>query len=128
MFRTTLLAAALVIASAGATTAPAIAQPATLNAVLHFSGNRCPDDSLCLYKDGNFTGGGVGLQRGNELPALNNVRMNDMLSSWSNDSGVTCYWYEHENFKGASHDMKNGYRVNLPDNENDTASSVRCDR
>lgn len=52
--------------------------------------------------------------------------MNDQLTSWSNDSGVTCYWYQHANYRGASHEMRNGYRINLPGNENDTASSIRC--
>ncbi|GHE50342.1 hypothetical protein GCM10018785_20040 [Streptomyces longispororuber] len=125
MFRTALLAAALMTVGLGA--GPATAEPSKgPSAITHFSGSNCPSRSLCIYKDGNFRGGGVAFERGDELWSLHNVRMNDQMTSWSNDSGVTCYWFEHEHFRGASHDMRNGFRVNLPGNENDTASSIRC--
>ncbi|MVO88815.1 hypothetical protein GPA10_29670 [Streptomyces sp. p1417] len=125
MFRTALLAATLM--TVGLSAGPAAAEPSSgPTTVRHFSGSNCPSNSLCIYKDGNFRGGGVAFERGDDRWSLHNVRMNDQMSSWSNDSGVTCYWFEHEHFRGASHDMRNGFRVNLPGNENDTASSIRC--
>ncbi|MFH8993218.1 peptidase inhibitor family I36 protein [Streptomyces sp. NPDC017940] len=125
MFRTGLIAATLMTASL--TAVPASAEPAyDPSAIYHFSGRQCPDNSLCIYKDIEFNGGGVSFERGDSLPNLNNVRMNDMMSSWSNDSGVTCYWYPHADYQGTAHDMRNRFRVNLPGNENDTASSIRC--
>jgi hypothetical protein len=123
MFRTALLAAAVMV---GLTAAPAMAEPDVHALARHFSGSKCPADSLCLYKDRDFKGGGVAFKTGAYLPSLNNVQFNDQMSSWSNDSGGTCYWYSDDDGKGAAHDMKNGYRVNVLSSENDTASSVRC--
>ncbi|MGV9315353.1 peptidase inhibitor family I36 protein [Streptomyces sp. NPDC003691] len=115
--------------SATASTSPAVSGPVTAAAAaapVHFSGANCPSNSLCLYRDVNFTGGGIAIRPGDAIGFLGDYGFNDQLSSWSNDSGGTCYWWVDANRNGAIHDMRNGYRVNLPGNENDTASSVLC--
>lgn len=124
MFRTALLGA--VIVTVGLTIAPAVAEPSVRPSATFFSGSNCPANRLCLYRDSDFKGGGIAFKAGEYLWSLNNVRFNDQMSSWSNDSGVTCHWFSDESAKGASHDMKNGYRVNVLSGENDTASSIRC--
>ncbi|TYB40130.1 peptidase inhibitor family I36 protein [Actinomadura chibensis] len=127
---TTALASVLAVpASAAVFAVPASA--AAHPEATTFTGSNCPANSLCMYRDFNYRGGGVALTRGKGArdfrhPDLN---FNDQMSSWSNDSGVLCYWYEHDDYRsepGQDHPMKNGYRVNLTSSENDTASSARC--
>ncbi|MFJ9646196.1 peptidase inhibitor family I36 protein [Streptomyces sp. NPDC004244] len=107
--------------------APAAAEPAAARAsVSAFDGSNCPSHSLCLYRDVNFGGGGIALQAGDHLPWLGAYGFNDTMSSWSNDTGTTCFWWTDAYSGGEGHDMKNRYRVNVLPSENDTASSVRC--
>ncbi|MFF3557303.1 peptidase inhibitor family I36 protein [Streptomyces tsukubensis] len=112
--------------SATATTAPAKTPSPAAAAPVHFSGSNCPSNSLCLYRDSNFNGGGIALKRGDGIGYLGDYGFNDQMSSWSNDSGTTCYWWVDAYKGGAIHDMRNGYRVNVLASENDTASSVQC--
>ncbi|MEU2389556.1 peptidase inhibitor family I36 protein [Streptomyces sp. NPDC007369] len=121
---------ATVTAACLAAAVPAAAEPASspaaAAAVSTFEGSNCPADSLCLYRDYNFTGGGIALRAGDHLPWLGAYGFNDHMSSWSNDSGTVCYWWTDAYSGGEGHDMKNGYRVNVLPQENDMASSVRC--
>ncbi|MFJ3788467.1 peptidase inhibitor family I36 protein [Kitasatospora sp. NPDC090091] len=127
-FRTTALAVgAAALLTAGLAAAPATATtPRSATAVRQFDGGNCPAQSLCLYRDYNYTGGGIALQAGDEIPWLGDYGFNDRMSSWSNDTGVTCYWYTDAYFSGDEHDMKNRYRVNVLPSENDMASAVTC--
>lgn len=121
--------AAVILLSCGLTTAPAGAAgsaPSTTTSVTTFSGSNCPSNSLCLYRDYNYSGGGIALRAGDSLPWLGDQGFNDRMSAWSNDTGVTCVWTEDSYGSGLTHDMYNGYRVNVLDRENDTASAVYC--
>ncbi|MFI1829123.1 peptidase inhibitor family I36 protein [Streptomyces sp. NPDC020412] len=127
-----LLAAAAAL-TAGLAATPSAATPSASSAneraaaaVTHFSGSNCPSRSLCLYRDYNFTGGGVAIKAGDYVGFLGDYGFNDQMSSWSNDTGVTCWWWTHAYRGGDSHIMYNGYRVNVLASENDTASSVQC--
>ncbi|MEV7289898.1 peptidase inhibitor family I36 protein [Streptomyces sp. NPDC093252] len=122
MLRSALLTASLALAALATGTAPAHAAPVTT-----FSGSDCPAGRLCLFRDYDFSGGGIALSSRTELYSLANYGFNDQLSSWSNNSGVTCMWWNNGLDSGGGHEMRNGYRVNLLPSENDTASSVRCD-
>ncbi|ANW22356.1 peptidase inhibitor family I36 protein [Streptomyces clavuligerus] len=124
MRRLTVLAAALSIATP---IAPAAAAPDPApRAIVSFPGSDCPTQSLCLYRDANYTGGGIALQGGNSISNLGDYGFNDVMSSWSNDTFRYCMWFPHIGMTGEGHRMNNTYRINLPANENDTASSVRC--
>ncbi|UQS22910.1 peptidase inhibitor family I36 protein [Amycolatopsis thermalba] len=102
--------------------------PATAAAqgVSPFDGRDCPRGSLCLYRDHGFTGGGLALQPGDRVGDLGTHDLADVVSSWTNDSGVTCTWYESPDFYGRAHEMLDGFRVELPAPEDDTPSSVAC--
>ncbi|WP_406500260.1 helix-turn-helix domain-containing protein [Streptomyces sp. NBC_00846] len=84
---------------------------------------------LCLYTKDTWEGGGIALAPGGEIDSLREYGLDNQISSWSNAvSGVTCYWYPDDNFKGKEHDMS-GDGVNLEDHpgEDNSLSSVRCD-
>ncbi|MEU0515117.1 peptidase inhibitor family I36 protein [Amycolatopsis sp. NPDC006125] len=102
--------------------------PATAAAqeVSTFDGRDCPQGSLCLYRDHGFTGGGLALRPGDRVGDLATYDLADRISSWTNDAGVTCTWYESPDFYGRAHEMLHGYRVDLPGPEDDTPSSVEC--
>ncbi|MER5767036.1 peptidase inhibitor family I36 protein [Streptomyces sp. NPDC001985] len=130
MRRIALLAAAVTLI-AGPSAAPATAAhsspPASLSAsVTSFSGSDCPARSLCLYRDHNFTGGGVALSADTYVGWLGDHGFNDRMSSWSNDTGQVCDWWSDSYRGGAIHDMRDGNRVQVLPSENDTASSVEC--
>ncbi|ANW20214.1 peptidase inhibitor family I36 protein [Streptomyces clavuligerus] len=93
-----------------------------------FSGRACPQDALCLYRDFGSIGGGSAISAGDSLVDLGTVAydVNDVMSSWSNDTGRTCTWWEHMGQGGGAHPMPDGYRVNVTRAESDSASSVRC--
>ncbi|MEW1548661.1 peptidase inhibitor family I36 protein [Streptomyces tsukubensis] len=93
---------------------------------LSFSGSDCPAQSLCLFRDPHFTGGGIAVKAGAEIADLGYYGFNDQMSSWSNDSGVVCIWWVHGLRQGDYHDMRRGYRVNVLPNEDNTASAVAC--
>jgi len=121
--------AAIILLSAGLTAAPAGAAgsaPATTSSVTTFSGSNCPSNSLCLYRDYGYTGGGIALNAGDSVPWLGDYGFNDKMSAWSNDSGVTCTWTEDAYGAGISHEMYNGYRIEVLPRENDMASAVYC--
>ncbi|MFJ6661237.1 peptidase inhibitor family I36 protein [Streptomyces sp. NPDC091377] len=122
MRRSSLLTAALALAAVLTSATPAHAAP-----VITFSGSDCPAGRLCLFRAYDFTGGGIALSSHTELYWLEIHGFNDQMSSWSNKSGVTCMWWNNALDSGGGHEMRSGYRVNLPGHENDTASSVRCD-
>ncbi|MER5495475.1 peptidase inhibitor family I36 protein [Streptomyces sp. LE64] len=120
---------ALLVAAAALTTGPAVASaPASAApaALRHFSGSHCPPDSLCLYRDHHFGGGGVAVRAGDYIGFLGDYGVNDQMSSWSNDTGTICTWWSDAHQGGAAHSMYSAYRVNVLPSENDTASSVRC--
>ncbi|GGT24636.1 MULTISPECIES: peptidase inhibitor family I36 protein [Streptomyces] len=127
--RAALFAATALVAllpSAPATAAPAgPAAPAAAH-VTTFDGSNCPQNSLCLYRDHEFTGGGIALRAGDAAPWLGDFGFNDLMSSWSNDSGVVCHWTSDSYGNGDTHVMHDGYRVNVLPWENDTASAVYC--
>ncbi|AIJ21322.1 hypothetical protein AMETH_1230 [Amycolatopsis methanolica 239] len=54
-----------------------------------FDGRDCPQDSLCLYRDHGFTGGGLALRPGDRIDDLATHDLADRISSWTNDTGVT---------------------------------------
>jgi hypothetical protein len=89
------------------------------------SGSTCPKGYICLFTDSNFSGTAYKVQAGTSVPWFGDFNFNDAMSSWANDSGRTFCWYTDANYVGLRRDMKPGYRVNLPANENDTASSLR---
>ncbi|MHC6624868.1 peptidase inhibitor family I36 protein [Streptomyces globosus] len=120
----TTLAALLPCAPAAAAPDGPAAAPAAR--VTTFEGSNCPQDSLCLYRDYGFKGGGIALRAGDTAPWLGDLGFNDLMSSWSNDSGVVCHWTSDAYGGGDSHVMRNGYRVNVLSRENDTASAVYC--
>ncbi|MER7044579.1 peptidase inhibitor family I36 protein [Streptomyces jumonjinensis] len=131
MRRIALFTAALTLA-AGLAAAPAVAGPAVPEAavkaasVTHFSGSDCPADSLCLYRDYNYSGGGIALSPNTYAGWLGDYGFNDTMSSWSNDTGQTCVWWSDAYQGGDAHAMYDRYRVNVLAYENDTASSVEC--
>ncbi|MDV9193386.1 peptidase inhibitor family I36 protein [Streptomyces sp. SR27] len=99
---------------------------------IYSSSDYCEVSKLaCLYMDDNFKGGAIGLKPGQEVKSLGTYNLNDQISSWRNYTGVTCYWYADEDFKGQRYPMTGRTGVNLkrkPDPlENNTPSSVRCD-
>jgi Peptidase inhibitor family I36 len=122
----TTLITALVLA---APTAHATSEVATHPEATTFPGSACPPNSLCMYRDYNFKGGGVALTRDRGARSFlhPDLRFNDQMSSWSNDSGIECAWYKNTDFTGDSHPMRDGFRVNLPRRQNDQASSAHCD-
>ncbi|ANW22158.1 peptidase inhibitor family I36 protein [Streptomyces clavuligerus] len=125
MYRTALPAVVLTLAATTLAAGPAAADP-VIAQVGTFTGSNCPGQSLCLYRDVDFTGGGISVSARDTIASLRNYDFNDTMSSWSNDTGRICTWYDHDDLTGRYHHMLIGYRVNLPMNENDTASSVRC--
>ncbi|MFE0424512.1 peptidase inhibitor family I36 protein [Streptomyces sp. NPDC058953] len=120
------LTAGLALAPSAIAAAPAAPVARAAAAPSHFSGSNCPSNSLCLYRDYNYTGGGIAIQAGDYIGNLGDYGFNDQMSSWSNDSGTTCYWWVHAYQGGDRHVQYNGYRVNVLASENDQASSVRC--
>ncbi len=94
--------------------------------VTTFTGSNCPQDSLCLYRDHGFTGGGLALRVGDSVESLGQYGFNDRMSSWSNDSGVDCLWTPDSYGQGTAHPMIAGQRINVTPQENDTASAVYC--
>lgn len=83
----------------------------------------------CLYAD-DFKGDVIGLKPGQEIKSFERYGLSGRVSSWRNYTGVTCHWYEREDFKGEPHPMVGSTGVPLKgnDHENDTPSSVKCDR
>ncbi|MEU3597912.1 peptidase inhibitor family I36 protein [Streptomyces sp. NPDC006798] len=120
------LTAGLAAAPTATAAAPAAPSAPVAAAPVHFSGSNCPSNSLCLYRDVNFTGGGIAIKAGDYIGFLGDYGFNDQMSSWSNDSGVTCNWWVHAYRGGDRHVQYNGYRVNVLPSENDQASSVQC--
>ncbi|MFE9661017.1 peptidase inhibitor family I36 protein [Streptomyces sp. NPDC005955] len=118
-----LAAAAALTSGLAAVPAPASAAPTALS---HFTGSHCPSKSLCLYRDRDFSGGGIAIRAGDHIGFLGEHGVNDRMSSWSNDSGATCTWWSDAHERGTPHLMYHGYRVNVRAAENDTASSVHC--
>ncbi|MFF8955993.1 peptidase inhibitor family I36 protein [Streptomyces sp. NPDC014894] len=133
MRRTALIAAAVTVFAALAA-APASAGPspwpppraAPAASVAHFAGSDCPAGALCLYRDRDFTGGGIALGPDTYVERLGDHGFDDRMSSWSNDTGQVCDWWTDEGRGGVIHDIRDGYRVNVLPGENDTASSVEC--
>ncbi|WP_231679873.1 peptidase inhibitor family I36 protein, partial [Streptomyces clavuligerus] len=126
--RLTVLAAALAIATptAPAAAAPVPAPDPVPTAVVSFSGSNCPERSLCLYRDANYTGGGIAFRGGDFVMNLGTYGVNDTMSSWSNNAYRDCFWFPHADMVGGGHVMSTFKRINLPPNENDTASSILC--
>ncbi|GLF93700.1 peptidase inhibitor family I36 protein [Streptomyces yaizuensis] len=122
MRRIALLTAALALATPLTTASPARAA----GTVTTFAGSHCPPASLCLYRDYDFTGGGIALTADTYVGRLGDHGFNDQMSSWSNDTGLVCDWWEHADRGRPIHDMRPGYRVNVLPRENDTASAVEC--
>jgi hypothetical protein len=89
------------------------------------SGSTCPRGYICLFTDYDYRGTAYKVKAGTSVPWFGDFNFNDAMSSWANDSGQTFCWFVDANYSGMVHDMKPGYRVNLPPNENDSASSLR---
>lgn len=107
---------------------PASAAAPRFAGVSTFSGSNCPANRLCLYRDYNYTGGGVAIARDGFADWFgdSSLNFNDQMSSWSNDSGVTCAWYSDADYRATRSAMGNGERGDVPQGLNDTASSARC--
>lgn len=126
-----LLAAAVLLAGGlagaaparAATAGPADDQPTDIVA---FAGSDCPQDSLCLFYDSDYTGGGVALRAGDDAAQLALYGFNDRMSSWSNGSGVDCVWTRDADGQGEAHVMRRGDHIDVTPEENDTASSIYC--
>ncbi|MFJ6805715.1 MULTISPECIES: peptidase inhibitor family I36 protein [Streptomyces] len=121
MRRFSLLTAVLSLGVSLAVVSPAQA----VDPVGTFSGSACPANKACLYRDSNFTGGGVYLSRWSEISELWRYGFNDQMSSWSNDTGVPCFWWKNGVGSG-THVMDPGYRVNVLSSEDNHASSAAC--
>lgn len=87
-------------------------------------GRNCPGGYVCLFRDQNFTGGGIALRRGQGLNDLRAIDFNDQLSSWINASGERYCWYSENNFMGYRHVMNGHAKRNVYLPYNDMASSV----
>jgi Peptidase inhibitor family I36 len=127
--RRIIVLAAAAAAIAGVAAAPANAAPSpehAREAVHRFDESNCRAPYLCLYRDAEFTGGGLAIEPGASIPSLADYGFSREMSSWSNETDDMCFWSDDEDLRGVAHMMDNGVRVNMLDEEDDTAMSVTC--
>ncbi|MBY6306796.1 peptidase inhibitor family I36 protein [Streptomyces clavuligerus] len=104
----------------------ASADPVETLTVTTFLGKNCPANSLCLFGNGNLSGGGIALRPGDSVAYLGDYHFNDQMSSWSNHTGQECTWFGDIFWAGPTRTMWDHHAQNLVASDNDTASSVMC--
>jgi hypothetical protein len=89
---------------------------------------------LCIYKDAKFGGATLIVTPGAQARNFTQLtcfgcnrynNWNDVMSSWSNQTKITYWWYFNIDGRGEAHRMRTGvWQGSLPKRENNKASGV----